>query len=345
MAEHSPVPDTAWLISLVEKILDNAISPYLLRAEVSELAAALKSLGHEHPEGLSGAAAKGTLTANGLALAPDMAATCADDAVRTIMFLRGTRAAIADQYAQGSGGPVRILYAGCGPYAILAVPLMLVLSAEEASFTLIDIHPESVASAERIITALNLADTVFDMKAVDATGYLADPDFLADIILTEVMQACLQTEPQVAVVRHLLSQSPSALVIPQEIRVDLVFADPEVEFSATRRAVAGQSAQDGRVYAGSVFILNNEAVFSWKNVSGSYLPGLSVEVNHLPDDRYQPMLFTDICVYQQYRIGAYESGLTFPRMLESAEKISSGAQLHFQYRLGDNPGVFIAAVR
>ncbi len=112
MAEHPPVPDTAWLISLVEKILDNSISPHLLRAEVSELAAALKSLGHEHPEGLSGAAAKGTLTENGLALAPDMAATCADDAFRTIMFLRGTRAAIADQYAQGSGGPVRILYAG-----------------------------------------------------------------------------------------------------------------------------------------------------------------------------------------------------------------------------------------
>ncbi len=179
---------------------------------------------------------------------------------------------------------------------------------------------------------------------MDATGYLSDPDFPADIILTEVMQACLQTEPQVAVVRHLLLQSPSALVIPQEVCADRVFSDPAGEFSATRRAVTGQCVQDGRVYAGSVFTLNYETVFSWKTVSGSYFPDLSVAVNHLPGDRYQPMLFTDICVYQQYRIGAYESGLTFPRMLESAEKISPGGQRYFQYRLGNDPGVFIAAV-
>ena len=343
MAQNSQAPDTGALISLVEKILDSAIPPHLLQVEVGEFITVLDFLTNGNLEWLPGFSAEGSATASGLALAPDMAATCAGDTIRTVMFLRGTRTAIADKHSEVSDRPVRILYAGCGPYAILAVPLMLALSAEVASFTLVDIHPESVASAERIITALNLTDAVFDIKVMDATGYLADPDFPADIILTEVMQACLQTEPQVAVVRHLLSQFPSALLIPQEVRIDLVFADPAVEYSAGHRS-AQPDSQDGRIYSGSVFVLNREAVFSWKNVSGSYLPGLSVEVNHFPDDRYQPMLFTDIGVYQQYRIGAYESGLTFPRMLESAEKISPGAQLNFQYRLGDNPGIFIAAV-
>ncbi len=115
MAEHPPIPDTAWLILLVEKILDDSISPYLLRAEASEFIAVLKSLGHEHLEWLSGAAVKGTATENGLVLVPDMAVTCADDAVRTIIFLRGTRAAIADQYAQRSAGAdfIRWLWAIC----------------------------------------------------------------------------------------------------------------------------------------------------------------------------------------------------------------------------------------
>ena len=63
-----------------------------------------------------------TLTSNGLALSPTMAAMCANDFVRTIQFIRGTHAAIADIRERFPDRPARVLYAGCGPYATLAVP-------------------------------------------------------------------------------------------------------------------------------------------------------------------------------------------------------------------------------
>jgi len=75
----------------------------------------------------------------GLAISPSLAATCLREPSRTLASIRGLAAAIDDALLPDRA--VRVLYTGCGPYALLAVPLMPHFSRKQAAFTLLDIHP------------------------------------------------------------------------------------------------------------------------------------------------------------------------------------------------------------
>ncbi|HQT25929.1 MAG TPA: hypothetical protein PLK99_04945, partial [Burkholderiales bacterium] len=83
---------------------------------------------------------------SGLAVSPTAAAMCLREPYRTTAFIRGLGAAIRD--AMLPDRPVRVLYAGCGPYALLALPLMTVFSKEQAVFTLLDIHEQCLNEAK-----------------------------------------------------------------------------------------------------------------------------------------------------------------------------------------------------
>lgn len=89
-----------------------------------------------------------TRLASGLAISPTLAAMCARELFRTLAFIRGLAEAIND--AMHPDRPVRVLYAGCGPYALLAVPLMTVFSSAQVTFTLMDIHQECLDSAQAL---------------------------------------------------------------------------------------------------------------------------------------------------------------------------------------------------
>jgi hypothetical protein len=53
--------------------------------------------------------------------------------------------------------------------------------------------------------------------------------------------------------------------------------------------------------------------------------------------RYQPMLFTNIRVYQNHVLKDYDSGLTCPRQFSSDVAIKAGDTIHFHYELGRQP--------
>ena len=129
-------------------LLDPQTPAYSLRPEVVEITALIADSQMIHNTQRGNISGGEILTSNGLAISPTMAAMCAEDFVRTIEFIRGTYAAIADLRNQFPDRPVRVLYIGCGPYATLAVPLMAILPSTEVIFTLLDVHPESVASAK-----------------------------------------------------------------------------------------------------------------------------------------------------------------------------------------------------
>jgi hypothetical protein len=261
-----------------------------------------------------------------------MAAMCADDFMRTIEFIRGTHAAIVDLRKRFPERPIRVLYVGCGPYATLAVPLMAILSSNEATFTFLDVHPGSIKSAKSIVDTLGLADSVASFETVDAGSYRVCPEQPPDVILMEIMQACLESEPQVAIARQLLKQAPRAVLIPEEVCIELTLVDTSREFDLDGLERDRGIIQRDRIPVASVFVVNRETVKSWE---GNYSNRLTASTVRIPDSleqRYQPMLFTVIHILTDS-----DSGLTCLRIPSIDGALKPGDTIQFYYELGSRP--------
>jgi hypothetical protein len=256
------------------------------------------------------------------------------DCVRTVQFIRGVHAAVADLRLRCPDRSARVLYVGCGPYATLAVPLMAIFSPQEVSFTLLDVHTESIESAKSIVDTLGFADFVTEYVTTDAGMYRIDPERTPDIIQMEIMQVCLKSEPQVAITRRMLAQAPNAVLIPQEVRIDLVLVDKSQELKFNPPEGHRSGSQRDRIPVASVFVLNPETVDSWKDVTVDRLPAARVRIPDPMEQRYTPMLFTTIRVWQDHVLKDYNSSLTCPRTLGS---VKAGDTIQFHYELGEHP--------
>ena len=68
------------------------------------------------------------------------------------MFLRGISSAIMEATRRFPAQPIEVLYAGTGPYASLAIPLMHRFAPSEVKFTLLEVHETAVASVGGVST-------------------------------------------------------------------------------------------------------------------------------------------------------------------------------------------------
>ena len=93
-----------------------------------------------------------SLLPQGVAINPQAAAFCIKDYTRTVIFIRGVHAAIATLQARLPQQPIRILYAGCGPFATLLLPLLTRFKATELDITLLDIHQRSLNSVGKLLS-------------------------------------------------------------------------------------------------------------------------------------------------------------------------------------------------
>lgn len=321
------------------QLIDASSSADSLRPEVLELASILadsRTIRTARHDDISDGE---TRTSRGLALSPTMAVMCADDYLRTIQFIRGTHDAIKDLQERVTDRPVRVLYVGCGPYATLAVPLMVLFSPAEVVFTLLDIHDESIESAKSILRTLGQTDSVSSFETIDAGLYQISPAAPPDIILMEIMQACLESEPQVALTRHLLEQAPNAVLIPEEVKIDLALVDPSCEFDLHALNEIRLPTQRNRIPIASVFTLNRDTAKAWSDNDTDTLPAGVVQMPEHLEQRYDPMLFTLIRVYKDHLLRDYDSGLTCPRRLSVEGDIGRGDTIQFRYRLGSRPGL------
>jgi hypothetical protein len=318
-------------------LLESQRPAYSLRAEVLEITRILADSQTIRPARQEDISLGETRTSNGLALSPTMAAMCADDFVRTIEFIRGAHAAIVDFRKRVPDRPARVLYVGCGPQATLAVPLMAIFSSTEATFRLLDVHPESIESAKCIVDTLGLASAVAGFETVDACSYRVCSDESLDVILIETMQACLEAEPQVAITRHLLKQSPHAILLPEEVRIDLALVDVSREFNLEVQEQPRGSIQRDRIPIAPVFVVNRETVNSWDGNCSDRLPAATVRIPDPLEPRYQPMLFTTIRIYGNHILKDYDSGLTCPRPPSVLGAIKPGEAIQFHYELGCRP--------
>ncbi|NVO10333.1 MAG: class I SAM-dependent methyltransferase [Bacteroidales bacterium] len=155
---------------------------------------------------------------SGKAISAEGAAHCLLEFRRTAIFLRGIKQAV-DSKVDSNEGQIKILYAGCGPYATLITPLLHYYSADKISVTLLDVNSVSLNAAEKLINELRLGDYIEQFVLADAATYKVDRPY--DIVISETMQAGLKNEPQVAIAQNLIPQcSVDTIFIPERITID-----------------------------------------------------------------------------------------------------------------------------
>lgn len=295
--------------------------------------------------------AAGTRLPNGEAISPRDAARCVLDDIRTSKFLKGLYAAILEARKRFPDAAIEILYAGCGPFAPLAIPLTTRFSSAEIKFTLLDAHKRSLDAARRIFQSLGKSAFVRDYIQCDAAFYKNAAPHPIHIVVVEAMQAALEKEPQVAITMNLSPQlCQGGILLPERITIDCYLCDLTKEFPtlSTEAGVTDSlSASDKsrvRVNLGRVLELTAgscrdllAAGNSDRHDGTSLTAKLLLDVPEDVDGEFYLMLSTTINVFESLALDEYESGLTCPRILYDMGKMHSGQVIEFEYYFGDQP--------
>jgi len=286
-----------------------------------------------------------TALPGGEAISPTDAARCLIDGMRTAKFLRGIRLAIVEAQRRFSQRPIEILYAGCGPFAPLAVPLTTQFSADEIRFTLLDIHRRSLDAARRITQYFGASAFVRDYIECDASSYTHPAHRRPHVAVVETMQRALSKEPQVSISLNLAPQlHPRGILVPESISIDAYLSALHREIAPRRVDARGDvpsgsdPASDDRVYLGRILEITAE---SCRGVLAR-LPGRGFAARiGIPGDADGGgtlILLTTITVYDSIVLRDYESGLTYPTILHDLGEVARGAQIEFSYTIGHKPG-------
>lgn len=280
-----------------------------------------------------------TVIASGTAISPVDAARCLVDFARTTKFLRAVRAAIGEARRNFPGERVDVLYAGCGPWAPLALPLCVVLDPAEVGFRLLDIHERSLSAARQLVEHFELGDFITGFICDDATQIQLDR--APHVIVAETMQSALKKEPQLAITANLAGQlAPGGVFVPESIEVLATAADIEAEFAVEPGAEVVDGSLRRRVELGSLLDLNADSAGALlASARGDRLPPVVCEVPDLPAGRmYHLMLRTRVGLFGELALGDYETGLTYPVVQNELGAVSAGDSYEFTYRLGQAPG-------
>jgi len=266
---------------------------------------------------------------SGKAISPSAAAHCLLELKRTAVFLRGIHQAILDKKAENPGRPVKILYAGTGPYGTLVIPLFSVLSPADLQADLLDINPCSLNSLKKLIKAFDIGEFVGNMYTDDASTFEMMHD--SDIVISETMQACLKNEPQVAIMQNLIPQMKSgAVFIPEEISIDAYLTNPKMEHDRLFYN-EGKEIPFERIALGNVFTVNRENLETVRLRNTLSLPG---KLDSFPELK----LFTGIRVYGDETLGENDCSLNLPQKYYDF-RVQKADAVRFWYETGEIPGI------
>ena len=274
----------------------------------------------------------------GAACSPLDAAHCLLDLRRTAVYLRGVHSAIKAAQQRFPGEIIHILYAGCGPFAPLCLPLLPLLAGQALHFTLLDVHARAVESVQAILAALRLDGVKVDCLVCDATQYRHPDQQPLHVVVSETMQRALEKEPQVAILMNMASQLTSGgLMVPETIAVDAVLTDMAQELGGNGRVPGPWS---GRVPLGRILELDRERACAWAAAGvPSHLPPARISLPSCVAAQNSLVLSTTIRTFGVHQLREYESGLTHPLIVNGWR---AGEDVEFTYHLCDKPGFRLA---
>jgi hypothetical protein len=277
----------------------------------------------------------------GSAISPLDAGRCLLDLRRTAVYLRGVYDAIQEAQQRFPGDVIHVLYAGCGPFALLCLPLLPLLTGQAVRFTLLDVHARAIESVQAIMAALRLEGTNVDCLVCDATHY-RNPDYRPlHVVVSETMQRALEKEPQVAILMNTAPQlTAGGLMVPEMIAVDAVLTNLSRELGGNGVVAEPRS---GRIPLGRILEVDRERACAWAAAGmSSHLPPARIALPSVVPAQYSMMLATTIRTFGVHELREYESGLTHPLMVNGWRP---GEAVEFTYRLGKKPGFQLERTR
>lgn len=318
------------IISLVSRLLDT-VHAGQAKPLVDELVGLLCEITQVdlHPDFFLDDGA--SITARGKAVSPTTAAQCAEDVERTRVFMQGVYVALQEKLGQKMGEPVRVLYAGTGPFGLLLVPLLPLFEGQAVRVTLLDIHAESLAYLQKLMTELQLSksELIEAVVQADACEWQASHKF--DLIISETMRQGLLQEPQVAIFSHLQQFLASdGWLIPQQIRLDLWLAN-------------SGSNKMAPLHLGSIFQLDKNSAIQIGRGDLAPLHGY-LAVPEYQADLHDLKLTTDIRVFDTFVLRENQSQLTLP-LYERDARVQAGSILRYGYEQGTYPRFVFAYER
>jgi hypothetical protein len=276
----------------------------------------------------------------GIALSPLQAIDCTKEYYRTTRFIKSVYRAINVLFKRFPQQQINILYAGCGPYAPLILPVLTLLPRASVKVTLLDISTYSINSVTKLASLLNLEEFIADALVTDASAYQKPANETLHLVITETMFRALTREPQVSVTANLAPQLvENGILIPEEIKVEAgyTFFNYEPYFQYDNELNTGKPAElPVRKMIGTLFVVN-------KNNYLANAPSKIFESNWYRAPREADMDTPDLCVFTTLKIfediylHTTESAITNPHSVQSIAQHFDDQQFRLTYNFTDVP--------
>lgn len=323
------------LEGLAKQLLDLQTPLGQLYTASEQLYDHLVHLGNDQSTLEPGETSKDTTLPTGLAISPSGAAMCLRDPSRTRAFGLGLLQAIQQAKAQFTGERIRVLYAGTGPFATLALLCCPFLQPTEVGFTFLDIHHSSLKQVNRIFRAFGFDAFIDEMACADAAQWVHNGPPV-HVAVAEVMQRALRKEPQVAVTSQICAAlHPQGLLVPEHIGLELSLFDVAAEYNSS----VGWTGPGLRKSLGTAFELTRDITSTL--VCDDLIPlGTLTAPDGMTFAHLQ--VLTHITTFNDIVLAENSSGLTTVQSVHLPKDLANQRRLTVSYEIGKRPGLVFA---
>jgi len=287
-----------------------------------------------------------TIIQGGVALSFAEAAVCLNDYLRTVRFIKGTYFAIEELKEKFPTEKLNILYAGCGPYAPILLPVLSLLNNDDFDIVLLDINECSTISVKELLAKLNFTNYSIEVICGNAITYKQPKLKPLHLVITETMFRALISEPQASITANLAPQIiEGGLLIPQEIKLSLGYSFFAKEpFLQNGDAVfdtlieKAPQAYNKQVKVDTLFSMNKcynffDAVHYNTFKFESPLYEIPKDFANYPD----VCIYTDILIFKNIKLGLAESYITNPYCVASLFNFTNHTHFKLIYTFKEIP--------